>query len=238
MRIELVAGMLLGFTACAQAPVKPEPEAAPVAAATKPAEPAAAPSASPAEAVPAAPVAQASPAPETPAAPAAQPKSSGIIFGGLLNLSLQNWTRVGETGDSRIGLGFAGDLLIGMPIADMKLLVGPHFGYNGWSADYSTKANSATDRVTVDMSDVGVGFLIDFGDMYFQMGAGSSTLSSSMFVGNTKIDYSFSGTEYSYKMFGIGFRSGATFFGLGGTLYDGYARYADRVEFKFGFGFF
>lgn len=166
-------------------------------------------------------------------------QESSVLLGGLAYFGLQNWSRVGSTGDSKMGFGFGGDLLAGAKIDEtLKVYAGPHIGLNRWSADYSGKAYSATDSVYVNMNDMGVVMLMDFNDTYFHLGAGSSTISSAMVVGGKEIEYNYSGRSYDYKSFGIGIRYESMLLGLSGVQYDGFASAADRVEFNFGWGAF
>ncbi len=222
----------LVLNACAQAPLAspPTPAPAPMPAAlppvaSSPQEPPVTTTANP----PTPPVA-APASPETP-----EKAKSPVILGGALTIGLQNWSRVGSGDDSKMGFGLGGDFLIGTQIDETtKLLVGPHFSFNQWSADYSNKPNSVTDRVYVNMNDMGLNLWFDFGDMFLILGTGSSQLESAMVVNGVEIPYNFSGTEYGYKSFSLGFRSNSLFFSIGGVQYDGYAKYADRVEFNLG----
>lgn len=170
-------------------------------------------------------------------APAAPANESLLIFGGSVYFALENWSRVGDSGDSKMGFGFGGEFGLGAKIDEMKVLVGPHLSLNRWSADYSQKYQSVTDSVYVEMMDLGLMLMTDFGDMYLNIGAGKSTISSGMIVGGRDIKYGYSGESYSYTHFSIGTNWDRTLLGVGVVNYSGYAKYADRVEFILGYGF-
>lgn len=169
--------------------------------------------------------------------PAAPKDESLLIFGGSVYLALENWSRVGDSGDSKMGFGFGGEFGLGAKIDEMKVLVGPHISFNRWSADYSHKYQSATDSVYVEMMDFGLMLMSDFGDMYLNIGAGKSEISSGMIVSGKDIKYGYSGENYSYTHFSIGTNWDRMLLGVGVVNYSGYAKYADRVEFILGYGF-
>jgi hypothetical protein len=166
-------------------------------------------------------------------------KNSGISFalGGDLYLALENWSRVGTSGDSKMGVGFGGMIGAGLRIDEMKVIVGPHASYNRWSADYSQKAQSATDSVYVTMSDTGVEFKAHFDDLFIQLGTGSSKIGSGMIVSGKDIQYPYSGEGYTYKSVGIGGKFDAIMLAVNATSYSGYAQYANRIEFILGLAF-
>lgn len=172
-------------------------------------------------------------------APEAKTSNEGIslIFGGSIYFALENWSRVGTSGDSKMGFGFGGDFGIGMKIDDLNFFVGPHLGLNRWSADYSQKSQSATDSVYVEMADTGINLTMDWGDMYINMGTGSSTISSGMIVSGQDIKYSYSGDQYSYTLVGLGMNMDRVLLGLNTVNYSGYAKYADRIEILIGYRF-
>lgn len=183
-------------------------------------------------------------APPVPAAPAvaAQAKEKpevkeGFAFGGQLFLALQNWSRVGDKSDSKMGMGIGGSLGIGYQFDDMKFLIGPQFWYNSWEADYSQKSQSATDSVYVKMSDVGMALMTYFDDFFLEIGAGKSTISSAMVVNGQEIAYSYDGKQFNYTSVSLGMKYELFMFGIGMKNYDGLAKYADHFNFMIGLGF-
>lgn len=190
------------------------------------------------------PVAQVQAAPVVPAAPAvvAQTKEKpevkeGFAFGGQLFLALQNWSRVGDKSDSKMGMGIGGSLGIGYQFDDMKFLIGPQFWYNSWEADYSQKSQSATDSVYVKMSDVGMALMTYFDEFFLEIGAGKSTISSAMVVNGQEIAYSYDGDQFNYTSVSLGMKYELFMFGIGMKNYDGLAKYADHFNFMIGLGF-
>jgi hypothetical protein len=159
-----------------------------------------------------------------------------LAFGGDAYLSLENWSNVGAQDDSKMGIGIAGDLGIGIKMDDMKILVGPHLGYNSWTQDYSNKAHSVTSSVYVSMMDTGMVLIADMDDFVMKLGVGSSTLGMGYTVGNQTYKYPTSGTTYGYKYVGFGFNMKPLIFGIGFTTYSE-LKAANRCEFSIGVGF-
>ncbi|MCM2334682.1 MAG: hypothetical protein NDI82_12140, partial [Anaeromyxobacteraceae bacterium] len=171
----------------------------------------------------------------TPAA--APPKAAGgisLAFGGDVYVGFQNWSRVGTSDDAKLGFGLGGALLMGIRIDDMRVLVGPHFGFSRWSADYSNKAQSATDSVYVEMKDTGLLFKAHFEDVFLQLGGGSSTIGSGMMVGGQDIKYPYDGDRYPYRLVGLGAQWDLGVVGINAVSYSGYAKYSNRFEVFFG----
>lgn len=159
-----------------------------------------------------------------------------FAYGGDAYIALQNWADVGMKDDSKMGFGFGGNFGIGMQVDDMKLLVGPHLGFSRWSADYSSKPNSATDSVYVEMSDTGLQFTAVFDDILMSAGKGSSTISSGYVVNGRTIKYNYDGRSYPYSMVSIGFKMDSFLFSIGSVSYDGLSA-ANRADFRLGIAF-
>jgi hypothetical protein len=176
----------------------------------------------------------AAPVPAPAAAPRAAAKGISLAFGGDLYVGLQNWSKVGASGDTKLGFGLGGALLVGMRIDEMRVLVGPHFAVSRWSADYSHKPQSATDSVYVEMMDTGLLFKASFDDLFIQLGSGSAGIGSGMVVGGQTIKYPYDGDRYTYRMVGLGAQWGLWMVGINAVSYSGYARYCNRAELIFG----
>ncbi|OFZ21483.1 MAG: hypothetical protein A2X94_08215 [Bdellovibrionales bacterium GWB1_55_8] len=172
-----------------------------------------------------------------PSSPVTQETRDGLALGGQIFLSIQNWSKVGMAGDAKLGIGVGGSLGLGFRLGDMKVTVGPALWTNSWSADYSSKAQSATSRVYVTMNDAGISLVSYLDDMFIELGTGNSTIKSGMMVSGEDIPYPYDGTSYSYKCFGIGFKNESFLVGLGIKNYDGYAKAANHANFMIGLGF-
>jgi hypothetical protein len=159
-----------------------------------------------------------------------------IAFGGDIYLALENWQNVGAADDSKMGFGVGADFGIGMKVLDMKLLVGPHIGYNKWTQDYSNKTNSATSSVYVSMLDTGMVLMADFDDFILKLGAGSGQLGMGFTVNGKTYNYTQDGTSYAYQSVNIGFNFKPMVLGFGVTTYSE-LKAANRCEFMIGIGF-
>ena len=181
-------------------------------------------------------------APQTPTPADTAAKGSRFIFGYNLYVSPQAWPNIGEDDDPKFGLGFGGMIGLGWRWAELVLMVGPHIGYSMWTADYSQKPMSATDRVNIGMADAGLEATFHFDEkMGFWAGAGTSTMDASMVLDNGDTFYypGLDGEQFSYLSAGLTFKFGRIGrFGFGVTQYpDKAARDANRVEFRLGIGY-
>jgi hypothetical protein len=166
-----------------------------------------------------------------------QDSGTSFAYGGDFYLALQNWSDVGMSSDSKLGFGFGADFGIGVKLDDTKFLIGPHLAMNRWSADYSDKANSATDTVYVEMYDMGLQFSMLFDDFYLSIGKGTSEISSGFTVNGTDYKYPYDGDTYDYSAVSVGMKMDNFMIGLGAVNYDGYAKYCNRAEIQLGFAF-
>jgi hypothetical protein len=158
-----------------------------------------------------------------------------FAFGGNVSVEPQYWSKIGTSDDPKFGIGLGGMVGVGLSIdASMKLLVGPRAAYSMWSADYSNKQYSATQSVYVNMTDMGIGVLADFDDMWIQFGTGSSEISSGMMVSGKDIKYPYDGTQYTYYNVGLGYKTGIFQLGIAYTSYTDYAQYCDHMGFMIG----
>ncbi|MBA7503907.1 hypothetical protein ES706_02530 [subsurface metagenome] len=177
-------------------------------------------------------------------------KQSGVKFALGLDayIAPQWWSKIGDPDDPKFGLGFGGTLGVGIKIDDWKFIVGPHVGFSRWQANYSNKPYSVTESVHQEMMDVGVEFIVDFGDMFCSCGLGTSEITSGMMVQGTDIKYPYSGDKYAYTNVAVGFKSGALAFSLGYVSYGkqvfdrnegqdpytGMGEFCDRIELRLG----
>jgi hypothetical protein len=71
--------------------------------------------------------------------------------------ALQNWSKVGDGSDSKLGIGGGGMVGIALSFdSSMTFSAGPHFSYTSWTADYSKKSQSFTETVVLNLQDAGV----------------------------------------------------------------------------------
>ncbi len=166
-----------------------------------------------------------------------QDDGTSFAFGGDFYLALQNWSDVGMADDSKMGFGFGVNLGFGVRLDDTTFLIGPHLAMNRWSADYSDKANSATDSVYVEMYDTGLQVSMLFDDLYLSVGKGSSEIASGYIVNGTDYRYAYDGDTYDYSQVSLGMKTNGFMIGLGAVSYDGYAKYCNRAELQLGFAF-
>ena len=166
---------------------------------------------------------------------------NGLAFGGNLFLALQHWSNigsgVGQSGDSKIGVGLGGTFGIGFRLDDIKVTAGPSLWSNTWSASATNTRTNVTSSVYLTMQDAGVALMAFFDDMYFEIGTGNSTVSAGARVGNQETSTTYNKQSFSYKTFSIGAKTGIWLFGLGVKNYDGYARNANHANFMLGIGF-
>lgn len=166
-----------------------------------------------------------------------QDSGTAFAYGGDFYMALQNWSDVGMADDSKFGFGFGASFGIGVRLDDTTFLIGPHIAMNRWSADYSDKANSATDSVYVEMYDTGLQVTMKFDDLFLSIGKGDSEIASGMIVNGSDIKYPYDGDTYGYSAVSVGFTMDNFLIGLGAVTYDGYAKYCDRAEIQLGLMF-
>jgi len=160
-------------------------------------------------------------------------KDVELAFGGDAYLSLQNWSNVGQQTDSKIGVGLGGDFGVGVKLDNMKLIVGPHLGYNHWSQNYSK--NGATSSVYVATTDTGMVLMADMDDFILKLGAGTSKLSMGYTINGETYEYPID-RSFSYKSVSVGFNLRPVIFSIGVTNYSE-LKSANRGEFSIGIGF-
>jgi hypothetical protein len=165
--------------------------------------------------------------------------SSAQSFGisGNIYAALENWSKVGDDSDSKIGMGAGGMLGLALSFdSTMTFAVGPHFAYNAWTADYSQKAQSFTETVVLNMEDTGVELSLVFDDIGVFMGVGKSKMEHYMTLkGGTKVPYyGLDGKSTDYKSVGFTFAISPFFIGAGYTSYADFAKDASRLEIRFG----
>lgn len=165
--------------------------------------------------------------------------SSGQHLGiaGNLYAALENWSKVGDGSDSKIGFGAGG--MIGLALSfdsTMTFAAGPHFSYNAWSADYSKKPQSFTQTVVLNMEDTGIELSLVFDDIGVFMGAGKSKMEHYMtLTSGTKVPYyGLDGKTTNYTSVGITFTLAPLFIGAGYTSYADFAKDASRLEIRIG----
>lgn len=177
----------------------------------------------------------------TPAPPAADSGGSSFKLGWNLYLTPQIWPNIGDDEDHKFGIGFGGMLGIAWVWDELVILIGPHLSYQMWTADYSQKPMSATRRVTFGMADAGLETIFHFDESRgFWAGAGASTMDASMLLDNGDTYYypGLDKEQFNYLSAGVTFKFGTRGrFGMGVTQYEKAARDANRVEFRFGFGY-
>ena len=173
--------------------------------------------------------------------PASVASKNGLAFGGNLFLALQHWSNigsgVGQSADSKMGLGLGGTFGLGFRLDDMKVTVGPSLWSNTWSASARNTKTNVISTVYLTMEDAGLSLMTFFDDMYIELGTGNSTVSAGVRVGNQEVSGTYDKQSFSYKTFSIGIKTGIWMFGLGVKNYDGYARGANHANFMLGLGF-
>ena len=161
---------------------------------------------------------------------------------GNLYIAPENWKKVGDGQDSKFGYGLGGMLGLGLKIDDILLGVGPHFGVNRWSADYSHKSQSATSSVYVELADYGIEgvFYMWFGSskMSIILGSGETEISSGYVVnGKTYMYPGLDRAKEKYHSVGIGFCMGKFEIAPVYVTYTGVAKDAERLEIRLGIAF-
>jgi hypothetical protein len=168
---------------------------------------------------------------------AALSPAQDVKFAGNFYLAPQYWSKIGVSDDPKFGIGLGGMIGLGLVMDDMVLAVGPHFGYNMWSADYSEKKNSATKSVNINMEDVGAELSLVTGDVGVFLGTGSSKMEAYlMTTSDQRLDYPSNGKSYSYATVGFTFDSSPFAIGVAYVSYGGEAKDASRMEFRLGLG--
>ncbi len=167
--------------------------------------------------------------------------SSGqnLGFSGNLYVALENWSKVGDGSDSKIGMGVGG--MIGLALnfdSTMTFAAGPHFSYNSWTADYSKKPQSFTETVVLNMQDTGIEFSLVSDGIGVFLGIGKSKMEHYMtLTSGTKVPYyGLDGKTTDYKSVGFTFALSPFFIGAGYTSYADFAKDASRVELRLGLG--
>ncbi|HCA79066.1 MAG TPA: hypothetical protein DEP53_04960 [Bacteroidetes bacterium] len=165
--------------------------------------------------------------------------SSGqhLGFSGNLYVALENWSKVGDGSDSKIGIGLGG--MIGLALnfdSTMTFAAGPHFSYNSWTADYSKKPQSFTESVVLNMQDTGIEFSLVFDDIGLFLGTGKSKMEHYMtLTTGTKVPYyGLDGKTTNYTSVGFTFALSPFFIGAGYTSYADFAKDASRAEVRLG----
>lgn len=182
-----------------------------------------------------------------------QPKDEAVISSkdknwlklklvGNLYIAPENWSKVGMSDDSKIGLGLGGMLGLGLKIDDMIIGVGPHIGINRWEANYSKKAQSATSSVFYELMDTGIEgvFVMNFGKskMAIILGKGKTDISSGYVVGGQTIPYPETDNKTEdYTNVGIAFYLGKIQIAPNYVSYTGVIKDAERLEIRLGFAF-
>ena len=161
---------------------------------------------------------------------------------GNLYVAPENWSKVGDGKDSKIGYGLGGMVGIGLKIDDLVVGVGPHMGINRWEADYSTKTNSATSSVYYELVDTGIEgvFYMNMGKSKFAiiLGTGETEISGGYVVNGQTIMYPDTNkAKESYKNVGIGFYFGKVQISPTYVTYTGVAKAAERLEIRIGIAF-
>jgi hypothetical protein len=174
-----------------------------------------------------------------------QPKEESSIklkIVGNLYVALENWSKVGDGKDAKIGYGLGGMVGIGLKIDDLVIGVGPHMGINRWDADYSSKTNSATSSVYYELMDTGIEgvFYMNMGKSKCAiiMGAGETEINGGYVVNGQTIMYpNTNKAKESYKNVGIGFYFGKVQISPTYVTYTGVAKAAERLEIRIGIAF-
>ena len=171
----------------------------------------------------------------------AKPDSGGFRVKPTLNfyLALEIWPDVGADDDSKLGFGIGGTIGVAFVVNDTRLVVGPHFGYNLWTANYSSKPNSYTQSVTFGMADVGAELEFTMDNLVLYLGKGTSTMAGSMLLddGTTFRYPGLDGEQFSYNTVGVGYVSKRFTLGMLHTSYPGAAKDASRLEVRLALGF-
>ena len=165
--------------------------------------------------------------------------SQDLGLSGNLYFALQNWTKVGDGTDPKIGIGLGGTIGIGLNLdSSMTVAVGPHFAYNAWGANYSEKANSYTESVTLNMQDVGLELSLVWDDISIFMGAGESKMEHFMtLTDGQKIPYyGLDGRSANYTTVGFTFAMAPFLIGANVHSYADFAKDVSRIEFRVGLG--
>lgn len=165
--------------------------------------------------------------------------SQDLGFSGNLYFALQNWTNVGDGTDTKIGIGLGGTIGLRLSLdSSMTVVVGPHFAYNAWGADYSEKANSYTESVTLNMQDVGLELALIWDDIGVFIGAGESKMEHFMTLkdGQKVPYYGLDGRSANYTTAGLTFAMPPFLLGIDVHSYADFAKDASRVEFRVGVG--
>lgn len=181
------------------------------------------------------------PPPSVQGTPAAPVDSSWfkIRLTGNFYAAFENWPDVGAEDDPKFGFGLGGMFGAAFIVDDMRLAIGPHMGYNIWTADYSQKPSSATQSVTIAMADLGWEMQMAFDDLAIYLGKGTATMEAYMVLDNgDEVAYpGLDGEEFGYQTVGIGFKMRRVTLGIAHTSYDDNAVDASRLEIRFSIGF-
>ncbi|HEX7938192.1 MAG TPA: hypothetical protein VF483_04320 [Gemmatimonadaceae bacterium] len=169
-----------------------------------------------------------------------QKADSGVRLGlaGNLYIAPEIWPDIGAKDDQKVGVGFGAMLGVALQIDNTRLGIGPHFGYNLWTADYSHKPNTATKSVSFGMQDAGLEMGLTMDNMIVMLGTGTSTMDALMTLDNGS-DYRYPGLDkekFGYNTVGVGFVNGRFVLSLVYTSYRGGAKDASHMGFRLGFG--
>jgi hypothetical protein len=162
----------------------------------------------------------------------------GVRFAGNLYIAPQIWPDIGADDDQKVGVGLGGMLGLALVIDDTRLGVGPHFGYNIWTANYSSKPNSATQSVTFAMLDAGLELAFSMDDFVIFLGKGTSTMEAYMLLDSgSEFRYpGLDGEKFGYQTVGVGFTMKRFILGIVHTSYDDAAKDASRLEIRLAIG--
>ncbi|MCX6135834.1 MAG: hypothetical protein NTU47_18680 [Ignavibacteriales bacterium] len=156
---------------------------------------------------------------------------------GNLYAALQNWSKVGDGSDSKIGFGGGG--MVGLALvfdSSMTFAVGPHVAYNSWTADYSKKSVSFAENVVFNMEDAGSEASLLLDDIAVFMGVGESKMEAYYTLkGGTKVPYpTLDGKKAKYTTAGLSYNLSPLFIGVCVHSYADFAKDASRIEFRLG----